>query len=207
MPPRPQLRIVPSASSAGGTAEPQQESLAHASAAGTLELSIELLYERYAPYVGALASRMLGRAAEVEDVVQEVFAASLRGLWRRDDEREIKGWLAKVTVRRCIRQLRLRRLWSVVDLAATPSYENLPAPGASAEERLLIVEVYRALDRMPTSLRVAWTLHHVEGERLEQTALLCGCSLATVKRRIAAAHDRLTRALEGQAPVRGVPRA
>jgi len=164
--------------------------------------SDELLYERYAPYVGALASRMLGRAAEVEDVVQEVFAAAVRALRRRDNELEIKGWLGKVTVRRCIRQLRLRKLWATVALAATPSYESLPARGASPEERTLVVEVYRALDRIPARLRVAWTLHHVEGESLPRTAELCGCSLATIKRRIAEAHEKLTRALDAD-QVRG----
>lgn len=167
--------------------------------------SDEQLYERYAPYVGALASRMLGRAAEVEDVVQEVFAAAVRSLARRENEHEIKGWLGKVTVRRCIRQLRLRKLWAVIDLAASPGYEALPAREATPEERLLVIEVYRALDRVPAGLRVAWTLHHVEGESLPRTAELCGCSLATVKRRIAEAHAKLTRLLahHEQASARG----
>ena len=156
-----------------------------------LDTSLEALYEQYAVYVGALASRILGRAAEVEDVVQDVFASAVRGLRRREDEREIKGWFAKVTVRRCLRQLRLRRVWSLMNLAAEPSYDRLPDPRAGVEERQLIVEVYRALDRLPARQRIPWTLHHVEGERLEQVAELCGCSLATVKRRIAEARARL----------------
>ncbi len=49
------------------------------------ELSLEVLYEAYAPYVGAVASRLLGRAAEVEDVVQDVFTLALRGLKRREE--------------------------------------------------------------------------------------------------------------------------
>ena len=161
------------------------------------ELTLETLYEAYAPYVGAVASRLLGRASEVEDVVQDVFAVAVRGLRRRDDEREVKGWLAKVTVRRCVRQLRLRRLWSFVDGGTTPSYERLAEPGAGPEERRLVSEVYRAMDRLPARERVAWTLRHVEGETLEDIARLCGCSLATAKRRIASAHEKLTRRLEG----------
>jgi RNA polymerase sigma-70 factor (ECF subfamily) len=159
------------------------------------EPSLETLYERYAVYVGALASRILGRAAEVDDVVQDVFASAVRGLRRKDDEREIKGWFAKVTVRRCVRQLRMRRIWAVAQLAAAPSYDRLPAPGASPDERQLIIEVYRALDRLPARQRIAWTLHHVEGETLPQVAALCGCSLATVKRHIAQARAKLMRQL------------
>jgi RNA polymerase sigma-70 factor, ECF subfamily len=163
--------------------------------AGPIDASLEALYERHASYVGALASRVLGRAAEVEDIVQDVFASAVRGLRRREDEREIRAWFAKVTVRRCVRQLRVRRLWAIVDLAADPSYDRLAAPGASGDERQLIIEVYRALDRLPARLRVPWSLHHVEGEQLERVAQLCDCSLATVKRRIALAHERLRIAL------------
>jgi RNA polymerase sigma-70 factor (ECF subfamily) len=188
----PRLRLVPPS----GPASPNDGSAVSPTVeAPWVEPSLDALYERYAGYVGALASRMLGRAAEVEDVVQDVFASAVRGLHRRHNEREIKGWFAKVTVRRCLRQLRLRRIWAVASLAAEPSYDRLPAPGSSSDERQLIIEVYRALDRVPARQRVPWTLHHVEGESLEQVALLCGCSLATVKRRIAQARTRLSRQL------------
>jgi RNA polymerase sigma-70 factor (ECF subfamily) len=166
------------------------------------EPTLEDLYEEYAGFVGAMASRILGRAVEVDDVVQDVFASAVRSLKRREDEREIRGWLAKVTVRRCVRQLRFRRIWAVVDLAPSPSYERLADPGAGPEERQLLIEVYRALDRLPARERVAWVLRHVEGESLDRVAVLCGCSLATAKRRISRAHDTLRRDLssKGRAP-------
>jgi RNA polymerase sigma-70 factor (ECF subfamily) len=161
------------------------------------DLTLEALYEDYASYVGAVASRLLGRAGEVEDVVQDVFASAVRGLRRREDDREIKGWLAKVTVRRCLRQLRTRRLWGLLDSGPAPSYENLAEPSAGPEERQLVSEVYAAMDHLSARERVAWTLRHVEGETLEDVAALCECSLATAKRRIASAHEKLTKRLEG----------
>jgi len=163
------------------------------------EQDLETLYERYAPYVAAVASRILGRAAEVEDVVQDVFAVAVQGLKRLDDIHEIKGWFAKVTVRRCLRQLRFRRIWALVDLAADPSYDRLADPSAGPEEKQLVAEVYRTLDRIPARERIAWTLRNVEGESLEKVAELCGCSLATAKRRIASAHEKLNHQLRGRA--------
>src|SRR5688500_10395216 len=118
--PSPTLRLVPAATSAA--AAPQPEALA--------EPRLERLYEEFAPYVAALASRVLGRASEVDDIVQDVFALAVRGLRRRDNRHELKGWFAKVTVRLCTRQLRMRRIWALVDLAADPSYDRLPDPGA-----------------------------------------------------------------------------
>jgi len=159
------------------------------------EPGLDALYARYAPYVAAIATRILGRQAEVEDVVQEVFSLAVGGLRRREDHREIKSWLATVTVRRSVHQLRLRRFWSAFDLADEPSYEQLADQSADPQERELISDVYRALDRLPPRQRVPWVLRYVEGQSLEQVAETCDCSLATVKRRISAAHDRIRKHL------------
>ena len=51
----------------------------------------------------------------------------------------------------------------------------------------MLARVYRVLEGMPANQRIAWALRHIEGEPLESVASLCGCSLATAKRRILAA--------------------
>ena len=70
-------------------------------------------------------------------------------------------------------------------------YDNLAVSRGNQESRALLARVYRALDDVPVKERIAWTLRHVEGESLDRVAALCGCSLATAKRRIAAAHGKL----------------
>lgn len=162
------------------------------------EISIADLYPRFAPYVAAIASRILGREGEVQDVVQDVFAAAVRGLRDRSDPHQVRGWLAKVAVRTSMRKLRARRFWKFFDLDDAPSYGSLADPAAGPYERQLIGEVYRALDDVSVKDRVAWVLRHVEGESLERVATLCDCSLATAKRRIKKAHDALKIRLEGQ---------
>jgi RNA polymerase sigma-70 factor, ECF subfamily len=166
------------------------------------DIPLEALYARYAPYVAAIAMRILGRESEVEDLVQDVFATAVRGLRRRHNHAEIKRWLATVTVRRSIRRLRFLALWSWMDLDEEPQWERIADPDVDPDERRLVAHVYRALDRLPIRDRVAWVLRHVEGESLQQVADLCGCSLATVKRRIARAQARISVAIEGR-PRRG----
>jgi RNA polymerase sigma-70 factor (ECF subfamily) len=51
--------------------------------------------------------------------------------------------------------------------------------------------VYQLLEALPIEQRLAWSLRYVEGEKLEAVAEQCGCSLATAKRRISAAHARM----------------
>jgi RNA polymerase sigma-70 factor (ECF subfamily) len=163
------------------------------------DIPLEELYKRFAPYVAAIASRILGRESEVEDVVQDVFMAALAGLRKRDQILQAKSWFATVTVRSSMRNLRVRSLWNVFDLAEPPQYERLSDSAAGPEERRMVAEVYRALDRCSPKERVAWVLRYVQGESLEDTAVLCACSLATAKRRIAAAHAVVKKRVEGGA--------
>jgi RNA polymerase sigma-70 factor (ECF subfamily) len=194
------LRVVPALGQGQVLEFPKSEAASGPQVVATPEsgadIPIEDLYKRFAPYVAAIASRILGRENEVEDVVQDVFIAALGGLKKRDQLLQAKSWFATVTVRSSMRKLRVRSLWNVFDLAEPPQYERLSDATAGPEERRMIAEVYRALDSVSAKERVAWVLRHVQGESLEETALLCECSLATAKRRIAAAHSVVKKRLE-----------
>jgi RNA polymerase sigma-70 factor (ECF subfamily) len=102
--------------------------------------------------------------------------------------------LARITVRLARRNLRLRKARRWVGLESLPSAEGI-APGASPEEKAILSSVYAVLHSLPANERIAWTLRHLEGETLPAIAELCGCSLATAKRRISAAQDAIRRSM------------
>jgi RNA polymerase sigma-70 factor (ECF subfamily) len=52
-----------------------------------------------------------------------------------------------------------------------------------------------AVKTLPAALRVPWLLRHVEGHEVRELAALCGMSLATAKRRLALADERVARRL------------
>jgi len=159
--------------------------------AAPAQTPLEAFYRAHSPYVAHLALRVLGRDVEVDDVVQDVFVASARALDRLPDAGAARAWLGTVTVRVARRRLQARRLLSLFGLDPQPDYGELAAPGSSPEERTELMRVYVALDTLPAKLRIAWALRHVDGQQLEDVARLCECSLATVKRRIAAAEEAL----------------
>lgn len=150
------------------------------------------LFRAYSGYVATIAVRILGRDDDVDDVVQDVFLAALSGPTSMRTPESIKFWLGTIAVRKASYRLRRRRLRSSIGLSE-PSCPELPAPGASPEEQALLQRVYKALDRMPVAERVAWILRNIEGEQLDGVAKLAGCSLATAKRRLLAAHKVLQR--------------
>lgn len=150
----------------------------------TLE-NFDVLYRRYAPYVGSIAVRLLGRDGEVDDLVQDVFVEVLRGLKRLREPAAFKGWLAQITVRTATRRLRQRNLRRVLHLPEVPhEYASLAAATATPDQRALIAQVYRVLDRMPAKTRVIWILRHVLDEPLHAVAELAECSQSTVQRRL-----------------------
>ncbi len=158
-------------------------------------VTADAAFRAYGRYVAAIAMRLLGRDDEVDDVVQDVFLDAVRGLGSISDPGAVKAWLATVTVRTARRRLRLRRVKAFLALDPARQYDDVASPDASPETRALLARVYALLDRLPVELRLAWTLRHVEGETLEDVAALCECSLATVKRRITAAHGAIGEAV------------
>lgn len=157
-------------------------------------LELEDAFRQLAPYVASIGFRILGRKDEVDDLVQDVFLTAAKGLESIRDPRATKAWLATVTVRTARRKLRKRR-FVMLFTDTDADYLEVADERASPEIRALLSNVYRALDRIAVDDRIAWTLRNVEGERLEAIALLCDCSLATVKRRIARAHDAIQKEL------------
>lgn len=155
-------------------------------------VDLETAFRAYGRYVAYIGMRILGRKADVDDLVQDVFLDAVRGLDRLRDPAAAKGWLATLTVRKANRMLRRRRLRWHFGLDEGADYGEIVDPRASAAERAMIADLYRLLDGVPADQRVAWSLRHLEGEPLERVALLCGCSLATAKRRIASAHAVLS---------------
>ena len=158
------------------------------------------LYADYARLVAWFASRLLTRPEEVEDIVQEVFLIAASNLPNLTDPPKIRGWLKTVTLRRVGRRLRWARLRARLGMGAVSSdaVEHLvAAPQASPEDRAALRELLGVLSQLPVELRIAWTLRHMHEEPLESVAELAGCSLATAKRRIAAAQQRINEELGG----------
>lgn len=149
---------------------------------------IDTAFRRHSRYVAAVALRLLGRDSEIDDVVQDVFLAAMKGLRQLRDPQAARGWLATVTVRIARRRLRVRRLVTLIGLDEVHDYRALIVPGSRVEDSVLLSRVYRVLDRVPANHRIAWTLRYVNGDDLDTVAERCGCSLATAKRWIGSTH-------------------
>ncbi|AKF09038.1 RNA polymerase sigma factor [Sandaracinus amylolyticus] len=151
------------------------------------------IYRRHAPRVANLALRLLGRREDAMDVLQDVFVDAYTQLSALRDPAALGRWLARMTVHQAHRRFRRRRLARMLglDRGEDATLDTLASPDVSPEQRAELARVSEALATMPPRRRFAWTLHRVEGESLPAVAESLGCSLATVKREIAAAEERV----------------
>jgi RNA polymerase sigma-70 factor, ECF subfamily len=150
-------------------------------------------YRSYCRYVATVCLRISGRRTELEDLVQEVFAEAAGSFDALREPEAIRGWLATIAVRVTRKRLYRRRILALIGFAPPPEYEQAADLAASPYDRALVSGIYRTLDTIPPDDRIAFVLHHVEGERLESVATLCRCSITTAKRRIARVRATLER--------------
>lgn len=123
-----------------------------------------VLTGRLAPVVHAHAWRLLGDAAEAEDVTQE----ALLRLWQmapdwRAGEAKVTTWLYRVTANLATDRLRRRRGRNV-DLDAIPEPED-DRPGAedTMQDAARAQALQDALGQLPERQRQAVVLRHIEG--------------------------------------------
>lgn len=155
--------------------------------------AFELLYRRHAAFALNLAVRIQGSTQDVEDVVHDAFLRAHQRLSELRDASAFRAWLGSIVVRLVRTRLRNRRLLNVLGLANPEpvDLEAIASQDANPESRAELAQIYALLQTLPPDERIAWTLRYVERHRLEGVAELTGCSLATVKRRIAKAQRYL----------------
>jgi RNA polymerase sigma-70 factor (ECF subfamily) len=149
------------------------------------------LFDRCARLINRVVYRLLGGDAEHDDLVHDVFLkvwSLLRDGRLREPDRldHYVVAIAANTVKKEIRRRRVRRRFM-------GQHENAPEAVCqivSPEVRELLTLSYRLLAELPTNERMAFGLRHMDERPLAEVAELCGCSLATVKRRLSSAEAR-----------------
>jgi len=148
-------------------------------------------FEAERPRLRALAVRILGSAADVDDVVQEAW---LR-LSGAEDPDDLPAWLTTVVTRLCLDHLRRHGTRSA---AEARSFSDLGPTDPEAD--VLLAEMAGdamgiVLDTLAPGERAAFVLHDVFGYRFEEISAIMGRSRTAVRQL----------ASRGRRKVRGAP--
>jgi len=169
--------------------------LVQSSRKGDLD-AFNTLVQVYQGQVYNLCLRMLGSAA-AEDAAQETFITAYRRLssFRGGN---FRAWLLRIAANICCDELRRRRSRPAASLEAAleaGSPADVPSPLAGPEEEALRRELGRHLQQgltaLPAEQRLAIVLRDIHGLSYEELRETLGCSLGTVKSRIARGRARM----------------
>src|SRR5262245_17102415 len=78
-------------------------------------------------FAHAIAFRILGRQAEVEDLLQDLFIAAQRDLRQTDNPHAVRKWFAVATVRMARRRARRQQLLQLIGFDEPP-FETFLTP-------------------------------------------------------------------------------
>ena len=146
--------------------------------------AVDVLYDAYAADVTRWARRLAGPAADIEDLVHDVFVIALQRIHTFHGDAKVRTWLFRTTHhvvrnqnrRRFLRGLLFRRredeMAAALSIPATPMQE--------LERREEHERLYHALDRLPDRYRTAIILYDIDGLGGEEIAELTGVNVGTV---------------------------
>lgn len=152
----------------------------------------EALFRRHARMAMGLAHRLLPEE-DAQDIAHDAFLNAFTRIHQLRNPAQFSTWLGGIVVSEVRRRLRRRRLLSKLGFRPATDEELAarPLPSASPETKAAITDLYRGLGALSTEERMALLLYRVEGFELTEVASALDLSLATVKRRIAAAQTKL----------------
>jgi RNA polymerase sigma-70 factor, ECF subfamily len=150
------------------------------------EAAFKELYFANSRFIAGIVYTILGKDADIDDIVQDTFLEAHRSMGQLREHSKVSSWMATIAVRITYKNLKKKRRFFT---------SNKPVEEVSdkIEERdvFLRIRLYNAVDMLAPKYRIPWLLYKIEQMSLEEVAGLCEVSLATVKRRIKKATNRL----------------
>jgi RNA polymerase sigma-70 factor, ECF subfamily len=150
----------------------------------------EALIDEHGPLVVRISWRILGRASDVEDNVQQVFLDAYQ-LHAREPVRHWRGLLRRLATVGALARLRRRRNDVPLDDVTPPSREELPEQSASRRE--LEGRLRAAVAELPEREGASFCLRYFEGLELSQIARSLGISYSAAATAVSRARAKLQR--------------
>jgi RNA polymerase sigma factor (sigma-70 family) len=145
-----------------------------------------ILYNQYSKAMYNLAYRILNNREDTEDILQEVFVECFRNIDSFRFESTFGAWLKKITVNKCINQIRKKK----IDLTFC---ETLPPVIYEEEEEVLYdtEKIFKGIETLPDGYRIILTLYLLEGYDHSEISQILGISESTSKSQYSRAKEKL----------------
>jgi RNA polymerase sigma-70 factor (ECF subfamily) len=156
--------------------------------------AFKTLISRYEGRVAGIVKGMLGPAAEVKDIGQEVFIRFYESLEQYRGESSLGTYLSRIAMNLSLNELKRRKrtFWFFSSDETAARHQSVPE-GLDLKEAL-----QRAFQKLEPEFRSVATLRLVEGYTTKETATILKIPTGTVLSRLARAQKKLKEMLHHQ---------
>jgi len=168
--------------------------------------AFRVLFHEHRLDVARLAQRMLGRKADLEDIVQEVFLQVHRSIRDFRHGARFSTWLYRVTVNVVLMHRRAAKSRPVFDEAPehVGAVDYHPGADEQVERERRVQAFHRLLDRLSDKKRLVFVLHELEGLPPGEIAKIVGSPVLTVRTRLFYARRELLALLAEEPSLAGL---
>ena len=157
------------------------------------QTDIGKIYDDYSGRLYNIGLRVVGDAPDAEEIMQDAMLKYL-SYGRKDEIRDLAGWLAQTCIRKAIDRLREKHRYkdfltryAEMDTGDTTEYE---------EPEVISVEgIRKALTGLPDHYRVVLTLHLLEGYDYQEISQITGTNESTIRTLYMRGRQKLAEAL------------
>lgn len=138
-----------------------------------------------------IAYRVLGNAADAEEVAQEAFLRAHGRLGSLREPARFRAWVSRIAFRLALNRQRSRRRQLARETAWQAALPERLDGDRAAADRLYLERLRVEIARLPEKLRGVLLLSGVEGMDARETAAVLEIPVGTVRSRLHTARKRL----------------
>jgi len=158
-------------------------------AAGNAQ-AVSVVWKRYSSHVRSVILGNLGSDPNLDDLIQEVFISFVRNAGSIREPDRLRSYLIGAAIRQSRQNVRTKsRKRKTLDAYTREAGPTRTSPVVSEREGLRRLQ--GILDALPERLRESFVLRFVSGISTQEVAVARGVSLATAKRDVARAQERV----------------
>lgn len=168
------------------------------------EQAFKKLVDEWQDMVYNTAVGIVQNEDDADDITQDVFIQVYQSVSSFKGESKFSTWLYRIVISKSLdhvkKKKRKKRFGFVQSLFGNAQEEEIHPeefnhPGVLMENRERAAELFKAMEQLPDSQRIAFTLHKLEAQKHQDIAAIMNISLTAVESLIARAKGNLRKTL------------
>ena len=153
-------------------------------------LDVSAVFKAHHAFVWRILRHLGVAAADLDDVLQEVFVVVHRRLADYREQDKMRAWLYAICTR-VVRDHRRRVARRHEELREVPDASHQPSQASAVADQQALWLAQRMLNALPDKQRAVFVLHEIEQLSMPEIALAVECPLPTAYARLRKARERV----------------